>query len=147
MNKNTNNNIISNENNEFDSTRTKFVHNIQKWVALDNSLKTMNQKVKMVREAKQNITDQICHYIHSENIQHKKIEISNGESLKVYNKNEYNPLTFSYIEECLTKLLPEKEDVDYIIQYLKENRKVTQSLDIRRNNLTTPIQNPNSMNT
>jgi hypothetical protein len=142
MNTNTNNNIISNENNDFDSRKTKFIHNIQKWVALDNSLKTMNQKVKMVREAKQNITEQICHYIHSENIQHKKIEISNRESLKVYNKNEYNPLTFSYIEECLTKLLPEKEDVEYIIQYLKENRKVTQSLDIRRNNLTTPIPSP-----
>ena len=145
MNANTNNNIISNENNVFDSSsKTKFIYNIQKWVTLDNSLKTMNQKVKLVREAKQNITDQICHYIHNENIQHKKIEISNGETLKVYNKNEYNPLTFSYIEECLTKLLPEKEDVDYIIQYLKDNRKVTQSLDIRRNNLTTPIPTSNT---
>ena len=60
-----------------------------------------------------------------------KIEISDGE-LKMYEKKEYSPLTFSYVEESLAKILADKSQVDYIIQYLKSNREIKSSPDIRR---------------
>jgi hypothetical protein len=62
---------------------------------------------------------------------HTKIEISDGE-LKMYEKKEYSPLTFTYIEESLAKILTDKSQVDYIIQFLKQNREVKSSVDIRR---------------
>ena len=114
------------------NTNTEFIENVRKWVLLDTQIRTITEKTKLIRELKQKITIQICHYIVDKNIQHKKIEISDGE-LKLYTKNEYSPLTFSYIEECLSKIISNKENVQYIIKYLKENREIKHSSDIRRN--------------
>ena len=50
----------------------------------------------------------------------------------MYEKKEYSPLTFSYVEESLAKILADKSQVDYIIQYLKSNREIKSSPDIRR---------------
>jgi hypothetical protein len=65
-------------------------------------------------------------------IQDKKIEIHDGD-LKIYEKKEYSPLTYSYIEECLEKIVTNKSQVEYILKYLKENREIKQVQDIRRN--------------
>ena len=59
------------------------------------------------------------------------IKISDGE-LRIYEKKEYSPLTYSYIEKCLAKIIPDETHVEYIIQYLKENREVTINQDIKR---------------
>jgi hypothetical protein len=61
-----------------------------------------------------------------------KLEISDG-NLKVYDRKEYTPLTFGYIETSLRKIIPNTEHVDYILKYLKENRETTTYPDIRRN--------------
>ena len=121
------NEIVLNKN-----TNTEFIENVRKWVLLDTQIRTITEKTKLIRELKQKITIQICDYIVNKNIQHKKIEISDGE-LKLYTKNEYSPLTFSYIEECLSKIISNKENVQYIIKYLKDNREIKHSSDIRRN--------------
>lgn len=114
------------------NTNAEFIENVRKWVILDTQIRTITEKTKLIRELKHKITIQICDYIVDKNIQHKKIEISDGE-LKLYTKNEYSPLTFSYIEECLSKIISNKENVQYIIKYLKENREIKHSSDIRRN--------------
>lgn len=114
------------------NTNTEFIENIRKWVVLDTQIRTITEKTRIIRELKQKITSQICDYIVDKNLQHKKIEISDGE-LKLYTKNEYSPLTFSYVEECLTKIISNKENVQYIMKYLKENREIKHSNDIRRN--------------
>ena len=113
------------------NANTELIENIRKWVLLDTQIRTINEKTKVIREVKQKVTTQICNYIINKNIQDKKIEISDGE-LKVFTKNEYSPLTFSYIEECLSKIISNKEQVQYIIKFLKENREIKHSSDIRR---------------
>ena len=127
-----NNNNQSNEIVVNTKSNVEFIENIRKWVILDTQIRTITEKTKVIRELKQKVTTQICEYITEKNIQHKKIEISDGE-LKMYIKNEYSPLTFSYIEECLTKIISNKENVQYIMKYLKENREIKHSSDIRRN--------------
>ena len=64
----------------------------------------------------------------------KKIEISNG-NLKVYEKKDYTPLTFQYVEQCLHDIIKNEDQVHMIVQYLKQNRDITTSYDIRRNNI------------
>jgi hypothetical protein len=108
-----------------------FVENVQKWVILDKQLKIINEKTKDIRETKQQLTEEICTYIKNKNMTNTKIEISDGE-LKMYEKKDYSPLTFTYVEESLAKILSDKSQVEYIIQYLKSNREIKSSLDIRR---------------
>jgi hypothetical protein len=111
--------------------KKQFVENIQKWVLLDKQLKLVNEKTKEIRENKHRLTNDICDYIQNKNLSSTKIEISDGE-LKMYEKKEYSPLTFTYIEESLAKILTDKSQVDYVIEFLKKNREVKSSVDIRR---------------
>jgi hypothetical protein len=108
-----------------------FVENVQKWVILDKQLKIINEKTKDIRETKQQLTEEICTYIKNKNMTNTKIEISDGE-LKMYEKKDYSPLTFTYVEESLAKILSDKSQVEYIIQFLKSNREIKSSVDIRR---------------
>jgi len=109
-----------------------FAENVRKWVILDTQLKMVHEKTKEMRDAKHKSATVICEYMEKNGIQDKKIEIHDGD-LKVYEKKEYSPLTYSYIEECLEKIVTNKSQVEYILKYLKENREIKQVQDIRRN--------------
>lgn len=111
--------------------KTKFVENIQRWVKLDTQIKSVNEKLKKAREVKNQLLNNIVGYVESNKMEATKIEISDGE-LRFYEKREYQPITFTYIEESLGKLIVDKKQVDCIMDYLRENREVTVSTDIRR---------------
>ena len=111
-------------------TRDDFINDVKKWVMLDSQLKIVNEKTKQMRELKQTLTKNICEYIDTNNVKNN-IEITNGE-LKMYEKKEYSPLSYGYLQSCLEKLIENQEQVDYIIQYLKENREIKISHDLRR---------------
>jgi hypothetical protein len=111
--------------------KEQFKENIQKWTILDSQLKIVNEKTKTMREMKHNLGSQICNYITENDLQNKKIQITGG-TLQYHEKNEYPPLTYTYIENSLNKIIPNEEHVKHIIQYLKENREVKSSPDIRR---------------
>ena len=92
-------------------------------------LKTINEKTKKIREIKQSLSTQICQYIENKNLPNK-IKIQNGE-LRTFDKNEYSPLTYNYIETSLKQIIKNPDQVDYIIQHLKNNREIKTSKDIR----------------
>lgn len=113
------------------SDKSEFVENVQKWVALDSQLKMINEKTKIMRDNKHELSERISRYVDTNGMRDSKVEISDG-TLRFCEKKEYAPLTFGYIEEALTKLIPNKENVDKIIKHLKDNREVKTSPDIRR---------------
>jgi len=121
-------------NNQNQITRTvtpekqQFIENVQKWVLIDTQLKIINEKTKKLRDMKHGLTDEICNYTKEKSM--SKIGISDGE-LRIYDKKEYTPLSFGYIETCLANIISDKSQVDYIIKYLKENRETSTSPDIR----------------
>ena len=108
-----------------------FVEDVQKWVALDSQLKIVNEKTRLMRESKNALTQRISEYVDANQLRDRKVEISDG-SLRFCEKKEYAPLTYGYIQESLSKLIPNPEHVEKIIQHLKENREVKPSPDIRR---------------
>ena len=108
-----------------------FVENVQKWSLYDRQLKLIAEKTKLIRDAKQNASKQIIEYMETNKLTHNKIELSDGE-LKIVEKKDYSPLSFSYIEESLAKIIPEKAHVDYIIDYLKTNREIKVTQEIKR---------------
>ena len=110
--------------------KEQFIQNIKKWVLLDSQLKTVNEKTKRMREMKHELTKQISEYSNNHKI-NNKIVITDGE-LRITEKKEYSPLTFTYVQECLQNIISEQEQVDFIMNYLKENREISLSPDIRR---------------
>lgn len=110
----------------------EFVDKVRTWVQLDNELKKYNEHMKQLRHNKNTVTNDICQYMENNSLTGKTIEISKG-TLKYAKKKEYAPLTFGYIEECLSKVLTSSDDVNYIMQYIRENREIKTIADIRRN--------------
>lgn len=111
--------------------KTQFVENIKKWVLIDSQIKAVNEKMKKIKETKESLLDEIVEYATENNIDHKKIEITDGE-LRFYEKKEYQPLSYHFLEENLGKIIKNKDQVDKIIEFLRENREVTSYIDIKR---------------
>ena len=112
------------------TTREHLIENVQKWVILDQQLQLMNEKSKKIREMKSLMTANISDYVRSNNLKNN-IGISNGE-LRIYEKKDYQPLTYTYVEKSLNAIIKDKSHVDFIIKYLKDNREITISSDIKR---------------
>ena len=128
------NNIASEENatitNHQNVTKAQLINDVQRWVLADTQLKQLTEKIKQMREVKAAANANIMLYMKQTNY-NGNIKISDGE-LRIYEKKEYSPLTYSYIEKCLAKIIPDETHVEYIIQYLKENREVTTNQEIKR---------------
>lgn len=111
--------------------KEQFIENIQKWVNIDNQMKIVNEKTKQLREYKHKLNDDICLYMKNNNMVNNKIGISDGE-LGIYEKKEYSSITYEYIETKLSEIITDKEQVKYIINYLKNNREIKNVSEIRR---------------
>jgi hypothetical protein len=112
--------------------RQKFVESVQKWVSIDTQIKAINEKVKKARELKSQLIGNIYQYVEKKGLENTRIEISDGD-LKFYEKRDYQPITFGYIEDCLEKLFSDPKEVERIMDYLHENREIKVTKDIRRN--------------
>jgi hypothetical protein len=128
------NNIASEENTvvtrQQNVTKAQLINDVQRWVLADTQLKQLTENIKQLREVKSVANANIMLYMKQTNY-NGNIKISDGE-LRIYEKKEYSPLTYSYIEKCLAKIIPDETHVEYIIQFLKENREVTTNQDIKR---------------
>jgi|UniRef100_A0A6C0IQB8 hypothetical protein len=113
------------------TNKTELIENIRKWVTIDSQLKIVNEKTKAMRKMKSELSENICNYKSNTNMKTNKISISDG-ALSFYEKKEYSPLTYTYVEKCLGELIHDKKQVEYITQYMKDSREVTTSNEIRR---------------
>lgn len=104
---------------------------IQKWVAVDNQLCLLQEKTKTMREWKKKLTDKISEKLQEKGWENSILEIPDGE-LKLQNKKEYSTLSFGYIEECLRELIPEEDQIIFVMDYLREHREIKNVVDIRR---------------
>ncbi len=110
--------------------KNDFIEHIRQWVVLDSQMKIIHEKTKAIRERKHDLNTKICHYAKQHNMK-QKITITDGQ-LSFYEKKDYTPLTYGYVEKCLGELISDKKQVEYIIQYMKEHREVQTNTDIRR---------------
>jgi hypothetical protein len=113
-------------------SKTQFIENVQKWVKLDSQLKYVNEKIKTIRDMKSQLSENICEYVEKNNIK-TKINLTDGQLL-INEKKIYSPLSFGYIEECLEKIIDDSDQIDFIINYLRDNREVDYVKEIRRTN-------------
>ena len=99
---------------------------IIEWVKIDNNIKLLNEQLKSYREKRKYLAKNI-----SENLNNKIIKINNETIKRVENKYT-PPLTLNYIESCLSQLMNNENHVEYIMNYIKENRPYKVEYDIKR---------------
>ena len=59
------------------TNKSDLIENIKTWVTYDSQIKLINDKTKILRENKNELTKNICNYATTNNIK-SKIEISDG---------------------------------------------------------------------
>ena len=108
-----------------------FEENIKKWVSLDNQLKTINEKVKQLRDDKNSTEEIIMNYVEHNEIKNATINISDGK-LRFTTTKQTPPLTMKYVEECLMKCIGNEAQVKQVMKVIKDSREVKYSSDIKR---------------
>jgi seryl-tRNA synthetase len=98
-----------------------FENQIQKWVSIDNEIKKLNEKTKLLRETRNQLSEDIISYANEKKITNSTIKISDGK-LKFTNTKVTEPLTFKYIENTLAEIIMNESQLKYIIDHLKNKR-------------------------
>jgi len=108
-----------------------FQNDIKSWVVIDNEIKNLNNKLRKLRENRSTLNNQIINYVNRTEADAPIIQISDGY-LQFVDRKQTPPLTFKYIEACLTNCIKNSSDVEAIMKYIKESRDVSNIKDIKR---------------
>tara|TARA_B100000902_G_C27299007_1_gene911687 strand:- start:836 stop:1180 length:345 start_codon:yes stop_codon:yes gene_type:complete len=108
-----------------------FQENIKQWVLIDNEIKTLTDKVKELRQIRNNKLEPILQHVETNNLSNATVQISDGR-LKFTPIRQTTPLTFTFIETCLNQCIGNEEQVKQIITFIKESREVKYIPDIKR---------------
>lgn len=108
-----------------------FENQIQQWVSLDNQLKQLNEKVKDLRDKRNNLEENITSYASENNLSNATVKISDGR-LKFTNTKVQEPLTFKYLEKTLGEVIKNESQVKLIMEHLKQKRSIKIVPEIKR---------------
>jgi len=108
-----------------------FEENIKKWVTTDNQLRTLNEKVRQLRDEKNDMEESIMAYVETNKLSNATVSISDGK-LRFVSSKQTAPLTLKYVEECLGKFISNAGQVEQIMKHIKESREVKYTADIKR---------------
>lgn len=103
--------------------------NIKEWVKIDDLINQYNNKIKILKDEKQR-NEATIQRILNEKETIPTIKISDG-FLKLTKQTVAQPLSFKYIESCLSNKYP-KNDIDNIIAHIKENRTSKENIVLKR---------------
>ena len=99
-----------------------FEQEINEWINLDNEIKRLTEHITKLKDRKTNLHDKIISYA-----KHKKID-----KLKYVLTNTFQPLTFTYVNKCLSEIIKNENQVKQIINYIKQKREIKVIEDIKR---------------
>jgi len=110
---------------------TSFEENIQTWVSLDNQIKLLNEKIRILREKKSDIQDSLIEYAETNQLSRANIQISDG-NLRFVQNRVAEPLTFKYLEKSLSGIIRNETQVQQIMDHIKKNREIKIVPELKR---------------
>tara|TARA_B100000902_G_C26447458_1_gene499072 strand:- start:40 stop:426 length:387 start_codon:yes stop_codon:yes gene_type:complete len=107
-----------------------FCENMKEYLELENKIEELNLRMKTLKLQKQMVHEKIADTIALNQWQNKQFQVNNYK-LSMVDKKQYSSLTFSYLEEQLQKIIPDNNERDYLIKYLKNNRSIKSIQELR----------------
>jgi len=107
-----------------------FQENIKKWVSTDSQIKILNDKIKDIKNEKQQLGESIFNFVETNNLSQSTIKISDGK-LKFTQTKQTSPVTLGFLENTLGELFSE-EQTNKIMDHIKSKREVKYSPEIKR---------------
>jgi nitrogen regulatory protein PII len=112
---------------------SEFNEMMAKWVDVDNEIKTLNERAYLLKEKRKSITEELNEYVEDKHVDKKSIDINlNDSQIKFVTTKVTQTLTFKYLEKCLKEIITDDDQVQQIIEYIKQNRTVEEVSEIKR---------------
>ena len=108
-----------------------FINQIQNWVIVDNEIKDKLKSIKKLREQRNSLVDDIFLHVKREQLEKTVIEISDGK-LQFNENKTTSPLTFKLIRQSLQRCISNENEINSIINLIKEMRATKIVRDIKR---------------
>jgi hypothetical protein len=108
-----------------------FEENIQSWVIVDNKIKNINDEIRELRNKRNSLETNILQHIKHNNLQNATIKISDGK-LSFGISKQSPVLSLKFIKECLLHCINNNDQVELIMQYIKEQRSFKENEEIKR---------------
>ena len=112
-------------------TYNTFESDVKLWVQYDNEINELNSKIKEIKTRKININDKIEDYLNEQNLNSATIKISDGK-LQFKENCTLQSLTLGYIKECLKDLISSEEQINSIMNHIKNKREKKFKFEINR---------------
>jgi hypothetical protein len=94
-------------------------------------MKQLTDKIKELRDKKNTLNDAIFNHVENSNLSNATVQISDGK-LKFIKTKDTQQLTFKYLETCLHEIIKNEEQVNKIVEYIKNKRDVKYVPEIKR---------------
>ena len=108
-----------------------FENNIKQWIAVDNQLKTLNDKMKTLRDTRNVLSGNITDYAKQNNLSNSTVNIGD-EKLKFVNSKVQTPLTFKFLEKTLGEVIRNEVQAKLIVDQIKDKRETKIVPEIKR---------------
>ena len=111
-------------------------HNhIFEWIKIDDQIKKYNEKIKLLRDKKDNISNKMINSL-DKNTPLPKYNITNmNTSLIFQNNKSYENYNDKFYKDCFTEFLDSEEKAIQLIKFMKEKRKIKHKITIKRDYL------------
>jgi len=113
------------------SSSSLFDKQIQKWVEVDNKIKKINAELKVSREMKTELEASIMTTVNNKKMLNTSLSLLDGRVRFVETKTT-NPISLTFVEQCLSELIPNKSQVQHILKYMKDKREIKINPEIKR---------------
>jgi len=104
---------------------------LREWVAIDDKLRVMYENIKELRAKKTSLTASIQNNLSTNNIQNTKLPIGDGH-IKLVNTRINEPLTFAYLDKSLRGIIKNEQQVQIIIDHIKNSRSSKTITELKR---------------
>lgn len=108
-----------------------FEENIKKWTKLDNSIKELNEEIKILKKEKETCNEDILDYVNNNNLNNATILINDGK-LRFTDSNYSQPLTYKFLIKCFQDFFKDNETTISLINFIKTNREIKTIKEIKR---------------
>jgi len=108
-----------------------FEESIQSWVLIDNKIKNINEETRELRNKRNALEENIVAHIKQNNLQNATIKISDGK-LNFVTAKQSSVLSLKFVKDCLSECINNNDQVELIMQYIKQQRQVKESEEIKR---------------
>jgi|TARA_B100001093_G_scaffold510863_1_gene577566 hypothetical protein len=105
--------------------------NIKKWVVLDNKHKNLNNEIKLLRDEKNNITQNLVNEFERKSVKFPTINISDGK-LSLINTKIGNVISYNFLLECFNDFFKDEVQANELLDFIKSRRTYNNVSNIKR---------------